>query len=113
MGGGWGPSFWLFKSLGNNMVYSSSIDVYVHTRNHCRTKVLWVLKFGEVGGWGTLIPNSPYVGRFLFIRAKLYFLRGWVLFLVNFLRLFRDFHIFCLGLVLKVFIYKIKVYFKI
>ena len=31
------------------MVYSSDIDIYLYKRNLCRTKVLWVLKFGEVG----------------------------------------------------------------
>ena len=82
-GCGWG-TFFVFKSLDNNMIYSSCIDIYLCKRNLCRTKVLWVLKFGEVGGWGTLISNSPYVGRFLFFRPKLYFLRGWVLFLVHF-----------------------------
>ena len=51
----------------------------------CKPKLLWVLKFGQVGKWGTLIPNSPYVRRFLFFRPKLHFLRGWVLFLVHFL----------------------------
>ena len=47
--GGWGPTFWFFKSLDNNMVYSLGIDIYMCKRNPCRTKVLWVLKFGEVG----------------------------------------------------------------
>ena len=49
---GWwvvGPTFCFFKSLDNNMVYSLGLDVYVHKRNRCTTKVLWVLKFGEVG----------------------------------------------------------------
>ena len=45
--------------------------------------VLWVLKFGVVWGWVTLIPNSPYVRRFLIFRPK-HFLRGWILFLVRF-----------------------------
>ena len=31
------------------MVYSLGLDVYVHKRNLWTTKVLWVLKFGEVG----------------------------------------------------------------
>ena len=48
-GCGWW-TFFVFKSLDNNMVYSLGIDVYVRKRNPCRTKVLWVLKFGEVGG---------------------------------------------------------------
>ena len=49
-GGGWCPTFWFFKSLDNNKVYISlGIDVYVYKRNCCTTKVLWVLKFCEVG----------------------------------------------------------------
>ena len=50
VGGGWGLTFWFFKSLENNMVYTLGIDVYVYKRNRCRTKVLWVLKFSEVLG---------------------------------------------------------------
>ena len=55
-GGGWGvgggwvlPTFWFFKSLDNTMVNSLGIYIFVHKRNRCRTKVLWVLKFEEVG----------------------------------------------------------------
>ena len=48
--GGWGlPTFWFFKSLDNTMVNSLGIYIFVHKRNRCRTKVLWVLKFEEVG----------------------------------------------------------------
>ena len=47
-GGGW-LTFFVFKSLDNNTIYSLGVDVYIHKRNLCRTKVLWVLKFGEVG----------------------------------------------------------------
>ena len=52
--GGWGPTFWSFKSLDNNTKYSLGIDIYIYMckRNLCRTKLLWVLKFGEVGEWG-------------------------------------------------------------
>ena len=42
--GGW-RTFFVFKSLDNNMVYTFDIDVYVCKRNRCTTKVLWVLKF--------------------------------------------------------------------
>ena len=28
--GGWWATFWFFKSLDNNMVYSSGIDIYVY-----------------------------------------------------------------------------------
>ena len=48
--GGWCPTFWFFKSLENIMVYSLGIYIFLHKRNRCRTKVLWVLKCGEVGG---------------------------------------------------------------
>ena len=44
--------FLFFKSFDNNMVYTLGTDVYVYKRNRCRTKVLWVLKFGEVGDLG-------------------------------------------------------------
>ena len=49
---GW-RTFFVFKSLDNNMIYSSYITMYIYKRNPCRTKVLWVLKFGEVGDPGT------------------------------------------------------------
>ena len=45
---GW-RTFFVFKSFDNNMVYTFDIDVYVCKRNRCTTKVLWVLKFLEVG----------------------------------------------------------------
>ena len=48
-GCGW-QTFFVFKSLNKNMVYISGINVYVCKRNRCTTKVLWVLKFCEVGG---------------------------------------------------------------
>ena len=43
--------FFVLKSLDNSMIYSVGIDIYVRKRNHCRTKVLWVLNHGEVGCW--------------------------------------------------------------
>ena len=49
VGGGW-RTFFIFKSLDNNMVYSLGIDVFLCNRKLCRTKVLWVLNFGEVEG---------------------------------------------------------------
>ena len=48
MDGGWCPTFCVFKSLENNMAYTLGIYIYRGKRNLCRTKVLWVLKFGEV-----------------------------------------------------------------
>ena len=42
--------FFVLKSLNNNKVYILGLDVYVRARNHCKTKVLWVLKFWKVGG---------------------------------------------------------------
>ena len=50
VGGGWAmPTFWFFKSLNNNKEYNLGVDVYLYKKNRCTTKVLWVLKFGEVG----------------------------------------------------------------
>ena len=46
------------------MVNSLGIDIYVCKRNPCKTKVLWVLKFGEVGDLTQWKPKSPYVGQF-------------------------------------------------
>ena len=40
-----GGLFFVFKSLNNNMVYTSGTDVSVCKRNRYTTKVLWVLKF--------------------------------------------------------------------
>ena len=40
--GGWGPTFWFFKSLDINIIYSLDSDVDEHKRNRCTTKVLWV-----------------------------------------------------------------------
>ena len=34
-----------------------------------QTKVIWLLKFSEVGGWDTLIPNSPKKGVFVFSQS--------------------------------------------
>ena len=53
---GW-STFFVFKSLDNNMVYSLCIDVYLYERNRCTTKVLWVLKFWEVGGRDFFFQN--------------------------------------------------------
>ena len=46
--GGWWRTFLFFKFINNNMVYSLDIYVFLCKRNPCRTKVLWVLKCGEV-----------------------------------------------------------------
>ena len=43
-------------------------------------KFLWVLKFGQVGVWGTKIPNSPYLRRFQFIVQNFIFCRAGCLF---------------------------------
>ena len=40
--GCWWRTFFVFKSLNKNMVYTSGLDVYVCKRNRCTTKVLWV-----------------------------------------------------------------------
>ena len=69
--GGWWPTFWFFKSLDNNMVYSYDIDVYVYKRNRCRTKVLWFLKFFEVGGPAEGNPKPSCDRRFSDFCARL------------------------------------------
>ena len=79
-GGCWWRTFFVFKSLNNKMVYTSVIDVYVCKRNRCTTKVLWVLKFWEVGGQEFFFSKSPQVGRFLTFHAKLQFLCWFLLF---------------------------------
>ena len=58
--GGWVlATFWFFKSLDNTMVNSLGIYIFVHKRNRCRTKVLWVLKFEEVGDLTPWKSKSP------------------------------------------------------
>ena len=65
-GGGWGATFWFFKSLENNMVYSLGMSIYIGKRNRCKTKVLWVLKYGEVGGRTNENQNPPMYDSFWF-----------------------------------------------
>ena len=48
------------------MVYSLGIDIYMCKRNLCRTKVLWVLKFGEVGDRTNKNQNPPRYETFYF-----------------------------------------------
>ena len=51
VGGGWGPTFWFFKSLDNNMVYSLGIDIYICAKGiFAKITIHIFLKFGEVGG---------------------------------------------------------------
>merc|ERR1711955_65188 len=64
--GVWVADFFVFKSLDHNMVYSSDIDIYLCKRNLCRTKVLGVLKFGEVGDRTNKNQNPPMYETFLF-----------------------------------------------
>merc|ERR1712035_75746 len=85
VGGGWGPTFLFFKSLYNTTTYSLSIDIYLCQRNLCRTKVLWVLKFGEVGDRTNKNQNPPryeafwfFVQNFIFCGAGCSF---WYLFI--------------------------------
>ena len=66
VGGGRWATFWFFKSLDNNMIYSSGIYIFVYKRNPCRTKVLWVLKFGEVGTCVTKNQNTNIHVFFIF-----------------------------------------------
>ena len=63
---GWWRTFLFFKFLNNNMVYSSDICAIVYKRNPCRTKVLWVLKFGEVGDRTNKNQNPPRYEAFWF-----------------------------------------------
>ena len=78
MDGGW-QTFFVFKSLDNNMVCSLGIGIYICKRNKCRTKFM-AFKFCRVGSWGTLISNSQYVGRFLFFPKTSIFRRLGALF---------------------------------
>jgi len=61
-----GGLFFFFKSFDNNMVYSLDIDIYLCKRYLCRTKVLWVLKFGEVGDRINKNQNPPRYENLLF-----------------------------------------------
>ena len=69
-GAEWGASNWFFKSLDNNMVYSSGIyifiGIHVHKRNPWRQKVIWVLKFGEVRTSKLKIQNRKIHVIFIF-----------------------------------------------
>ena len=56
--GGWWPIFLSSKFVHTNYIYNSCQrqcvnKVHVYKRNPSWTKVLWVLIFSEVGGWGT------------------------------------------------------------
>merc|ERR1712243_500595 len=83
--GGWAVSnFFFFKSLDNNMVYSLGIYVFVYKRNPCRSKVLWVLKFGEAGDRTNENQNLPMYDGFWFFVQNFIFL-GLGTFLVIFL----------------------------
>ena len=67
------------------MGYGLCIDVYLYERNRCTTKVLWVLKFWEVGGRDFFFFKIT-AGRAVFnFSCKMSgFLSSWVVFLVNF-----------------------------
>ena len=75
MGGGC-PTFLFFKSLKKNTVYTLGIDVYALKRNRCTTKVLWVLKFLEVGDQNFFYKITA--GRTLFFSCKTSFFLGQV-----------------------------------
>ena len=73
-----------------NIIYSSCIRISGYKRNLCRTKVLWVLKFVEVGGWGTPVPQTHYIGWFLyFVKNRTFWRDG-----CSFLCLFSQFFVF-------------------
>merc|ERR1712035_292502 len=71
-----GQTFFVFKSLDNNLVYSSDIDIYLCKRNLCRTKVLWVLKFGEVGDRTNKNQNPPMYETFFFVQNFIFWGAG-------------------------------------
>merc|ERR1711973_1024690 len=48
------------------MGYSSGIGIKIGQRKLCRTKVLWVLNFGEVGDRTNKNQNPPMYEDFLF-----------------------------------------------
>ena len=75
--------FLSFKSLDNNMVYSSDIDIFCK-RNLCRTKVFGVLKFDEIGDRTNKNQNPPMYETFWFFIKNFHFLNGGVLFLFVF-----------------------------
>merc|ERR1712035_54759 len=78
-----GPTFLFFKSLDNNMIYSSDIDIYLCKRNLCRTKVLWILKFVKVGDRTNKNQNPPMYETFFFVQNFIFWRAGcsfWYLF---------------------------------
>ena len=70
------------------MVYSSDIDIYLCKRNLCRTKVLWVLKFGEVGD-RTNKNQNPTRYEIIFFSFKTSFFAGLGALLGTFLVIFK------------------------
>ena len=60
------PRFSRFSPMVLNGWYSLGIYIFLHKRNRCRTKVLWVLKCGEVGGRTNENQNPPMYDSFWF-----------------------------------------------
>ena len=79
VGGGWCPTFWFFKSLDINMVYTLDIGVYIYIYIYlCRTNFLWVLFFHEVEEIFNYFQNhtarmifQKNVSNFLILRREL------------------------------------------
>ena len=66
MDGWWMESFFFFFFLDTYIRYSTCIGIYIYLYNFVWKKVLWVLKFGQVGEWVTSFSKLPYSGQFLY-----------------------------------------------
>ena len=53
------PFFFVFKFLHTHTVNTSYITIYVCEGKLCRTKILWVLKFEQVGEFHKKFQNPP------------------------------------------------------
>ena len=51
--------FFVFKFLHTHTVNTSYITIYVCEGKLCRTKILWVLKFEQVGEFHKKFQNPP------------------------------------------------------
>ena len=49
VGGGWGPTFWFFKSLNNKMIYTTGLYVYIYTSKVYTILISRDLKDQKVG----------------------------------------------------------------
>ena len=62
--GGWGPTFWFFKSLDINMLYILCLDVYVYIKKSVHTN--FVMELILLKSWrpDQLKSKSPKVPDF-------------------------------------------------